>query len=111
MTEHAAEIIPLLLWMVVVVGAALVGLIVWIGKRLHAKVDELPDMVSVKVKSVHDEILRQMEAMNSTQKDLERDLRTGLAAMDRRVIALEVRCDLTHPHAAKGFLGSGHVAP
>lgn len=96
MAEHAQEIVPLLLWMVVVVGAALLALVLWVGKRMQTAVDKMPELVTKKVQTLHDEILRKMDEMNKTHKELERDIRSAMTELDRRVVALEVRCDLNH---------------
>jgi cell division protein FtsB len=96
MTEHASEIIPLLAWMILAVGGALLGLLIWIGKRLQAKVDALPDQVSVQVSKVHDAIVKEMADMNRTHASLERDVREQFSKLDRRVTKLEVMCDMHH---------------
>jgi uncharacterized protein YoxC len=96
MTEHASEIIPMLAWMIIAVGGALLGLLVWISQRLQAKVDALPDQVSVQVSKVHDAIVREMADMNKTHARLERDVREQFSQLDRRVTKLEVRCEMHH---------------
>jgi hypothetical protein len=94
MLEHAQDVIPLLLWMVVVVGGALLTLLVWTWKRVQTRVDGLPDQISEKVRLVHTEIVAEMKTMNATQAALERDLRGQFAKLDRRVIRLEVMQDI-----------------
>ena len=96
MTEHAQDIVPLLLWMIVVVGGALLALLIWTWKRVQNKVDGLPDQISEKVRVVHSEIVAEMKAMNTTQAALERDLRSQFSKLDRRVIRLEVLQDIHH---------------
>lgn len=91
MAEHANDLIPFLLWLIVAVGSALLGLVVWIGKRLHDNVDSLPALIAEKVKAVHDEILQSIKELRTTQKKLEEDMRSHVANLDRRVLALEVR--------------------
>ena len=94
MTEHSADIIPLLLWLIVMVGGALLSLVLWIGRRLQNNVDELPGKISEQVGAVHSEILARMDDMNKTHKKLETDMRGSLSEIDRRVVRLEVRCDM-----------------
>jgi hypothetical protein len=94
--EHAQEILPQLWGITLTVLAALVALIVYTGKRLQDNVDMIPGLVTDRVKTVHDEIVKKIDTMNDTQKGLERDVRTNLTSLDRRMIAIEVRCDMTH---------------
>ena len=94
MTEHSADIIPLLLWLIVMVGGALLSLVLWIGRRLQNNVDELPGKISEQVGAVHAEILARMDDMNKTHKKLETDMRGSLSEIDRRVVRLEVRCNM-----------------
>lgn len=96
MQEHANDVIPLLLWMIVAVGGGLLGLLIWIGRRLQHKVDELPSQVSSQVSKVHDELIKQMQTMNDTHARLEKDVREQITSLDRRVVRLEVRCDMFH---------------
>lgn len=96
MIEHSQEIISALLWLIGSVGGSLVVLLVWIGKRIQHKVDELPAQVSAKVAKVHDELVAEMRTMNDTHARLERDVREQVTALDRRVVRLEVRCDMYH---------------
>lgn len=96
MTEHASEIIPLLAWMIVAVGGALLSLLVWIGHRLQAKVDALPTQVAAQVAKVHDDIVKEMADMNETHARLERDVREQFSKLDRRVTTLEIRCEMHH---------------
>lgn len=97
MLEHASDIIPVLLWLIVGVGGTLFALIVWLGQRLYNYIEKIPSMIAEKVKQVHDDLLRQVTDLNSTQRRLEEDMRHHVAGLDRRVIALEVRCDMHHP--------------
>lgn len=101
MTEHASELIPLLAWMILAVGGALLGLLIWIGRRLQDKVDALPAQVSAQVSKVHDDIVKEMADMNKTQARLERDVREQLSTLDRRVTKLEVSCDFHHGRAGQ----------
>ena len=96
MIEHTQDIIPLLLWMIVGTGGALLALLVWIGKRTDKKIEEIPKNVSIQVAKVHDEIVKQMETMNETHKGLERDVRDQITGIDRRLVRVEVRCDMQH---------------
>ena len=96
MIDHTQDIIPLLLWMIVGTGGALLTLLVWIGKRTDKKIEDIPKNVSIQVAKVHDEIVRQMETMNETHKGLERDVRDQITGIDRRLVRVEVRCDMQH---------------
>jgi len=104
MIEHANEIIPLLVWMIVTIGGGLLALLIWIGQRIQKKVDDLPEQISEKVRKVHDDILERMDTLNATQSKLEQDIRERLARLDRRVVRLEVRCEMNH-----GTSGNGDV--
>lgn len=96
MTEPVIEIVPVLVWMIVAVGGALLGLLLWIGKRLQQRVDQLPSQVSAQVSKVHDAIVKEMADMNVTHARFERDVREQFSLLDRCVTKLEVRCDLHH---------------
>lgn len=86
----------MLAWMIVAVGGALLGLLIWIGQRLQARVDALPAQVSGQVEKVHKAIVDQMADMNKTHARLERDVREQFSSLDRRVTKLEVRCEMHH---------------
>ncbi len=96
MIEHATEVIQLLFWLIVVIGGCLIGLMGWVGRRLQDRVDALPKQVAEQVSQVHDQLLDQMRQMNDTHEKLEKDMRESLTALDRRVVRLEVRCELNH---------------
>lgn len=96
MIEHATEVIPLLYVMIVSVGGSLLGLIVWIFKRLQDKVDEIPGHVATKVDSIHAELLKKVDDIRDDQHDMARDLRAELTSLDRRVLKIELRCESTH---------------
>lgn len=96
--------------MIVVVGGALITLILWIWRRLQKNVDAMPKVVSDSVKALHDELLKkmdtmtamhkeQMSEMNKTHRELERDIRNSLTELDRRLVAVEIRCDINHAAA------------
>lgn len=96
MLDHASDVIPLLLWMIIGVGGALFGLIIWLGQRLYNYIERIPAMIAEKVKQVHDDLLRQVTDLSNVQRRLETDLRSHVTNLDRRMIALEVRCDMHH---------------
>lgn len=74
-----ATVIKILVWLVVTVGTALLGLITFIGKRLLIKLDSLDE----KIKESTDPIVETLEK-------LEEDLRSGYASLDRRLLKLEI---------------------
>lgn len=96
MTNPVIDVMPLLAWMILAVGGALLALLIWVGQRLQAKVDELPAQVSMQVKEVHAEIVTKMAEMNATHGRLERDVREQLTLLDRRVTRLEVSSEIHH---------------
>lgn len=77
MTEHGAEIIPYLL-------AAIGVLLSWIMQGISRKMSDLSTG---------------LKAVNETMGAIERDLRGGMAALDRRVTKIETRCELKHGQA------------
>lgn len=96
MIQHSQDVVQLLLWLVVSVGASLLSLLVWIGQRLQRKVDELPGHVTKQVAELHESMLAQMMTMNATHAKLEHDIRQQVTDMDRRVTVVEVRCGMHH---------------
>lgn len=102
MKEHAADILPILSWIIVMVGGALIALVGVVYRMLEKRVDKLPDQVAGQVSKVHDELIEQMKLMNDTQKRLEHDMRESLTQLDRRVVRLEVRCDMQHGKTGGG---------
>lgn len=100
--DYAKDVVPLLLWMIVAVGAALLMLLTWIGQRLQKKVDDLPDTVTKQVSAVHSEIIKQMQAMNETHRGLEKDVRQQVTDLDRRLTVVEVRCGMHHTIQDRG---------
>lgn len=96
MDTNSISVVPVLLWMVVATGTALISLLIWIGRRTDRKIEEIPKNVSIQVAKVHDEIVSQMQRMNDTHQRLESDMRAQGADIDRRVTRLEARCDMQH---------------
>lgn len=68
MIEHATDIIPFLLWIIAVVGAALIALILWVSKRLQSQVDAMPGKVSEQVTELHQSILGRMDDIVDTHR-------------------------------------------
>lgn len=56
----------------------LIGVLGWIGQRVHSRLDKLSDMLDEKLTS-----------MSSTLAGIERDLRGDITALDRRISHLE----------------------
>lgn len=96
MIEHATDIIPLLIWMILAVGGSLLALLVWIGSRIQSKVDEIPGQVAKKVDAVHAELLAKVDDIKKDQHNMSHDLRAELTSLDRRLVKVEVRCDMNH---------------
>lgn len=96
MTEHATDIIPMLIWMIIAVGGALLSLLIWIGQRIQVKVDEIPNQVARKVDAIHAELLAKVDDIRDDQHDMAKDLRAELTSLDRRVLKIELRCEATH---------------
>jgi len=101
MTEHASDIIPMLWWLIVTIGGALLLLMVYIGRRWDNKIDAMPEQISKSVAKVHDDIIGQMAIMNETHTRLERDMRAQGTDIDRRVTRLESYCEFQHSRGLK----------
>jgi hypothetical protein len=99
-TISANEVIPFLWGLIVVITGGLISLVLWTGARLQTNVDMLPDIIAKKVEAVHHELLGNLSEISDTQKKLEYDVRSSTASIDRRVLALEVRCDMSHLNQA-----------
>lgn len=56
----------------------LIGVLAWIGNRVHSRLDRLSEMLDEK-----------LTAMGGTLASIERDLRNDITAIDRRVSHLE----------------------
>lgn len=69
----------ILLPFLALVGTTLLGLLAWLGSRLHAKVDQLPD---------------RLEAIDHTLHKIEVDLRRELAAHDSRLSIVETKMSM-----------------
>lgn len=91
-----SDLVPALWALVVMIGGALAAMVMWTGKRLQENVDMLPGLFSDKMKEHHDEMISKVDAIGATQKELERDVRANNASLDRRMVAVEVRCGLFH---------------
>jgi hypothetical protein len=62
--------------------ATLIGVLGWIGARVHTKLDELSGKLESGIGS-----------MNNTLSAIERDLRGELTDLDRRMTRVETHCD------------------
>lgn len=100
MTEHAGEVINLLLFMVLATGGTLIGLLVWVGQRLQSKVDELPGVIERKLDDLHRQVMADTRSLGDTLAKIERDLRGELTYLDRRVTRIEKFQILAHPTIA-----------
>lgn len=96
MIDHATDVIPMLFWMIVVIGGALVSLLIWIAQRIQIKVDEIPAQVAKKVDAIHAELLEKVDRIRGDQHDMARDLRAELTGLDRRVLRIEIQCGAQH---------------
>lgn len=81
MNEHASELIGL----VGVLFFMLVGVLVWIGQRVHQRLDHLSDVVGEKFDNLHD-ILAMTERRHNDK----------IVDIERRVIVIEQRCNHHH---------------
>ena len=84
MEAHATELMVLL-------GALftlLVGVLGWIGQRVHQRLDHLSDVVGKKFDDLHD-IIASADRRHSDK----------IVDIDRRVSKIEARCELHHDHA------------
>jgi hypothetical protein len=71
MSEHAAELLPLLLWLLSATGTALAAILTWLGAMVWRRLGEIAQSL----------------------RAIEKDLRADLSALDRRVSFIEGRCD------------------
>lgn len=97
MAEHSQEINYFLIWAVLALGSAFVGLSVWSVKRLIAQLDGMRTGFSAELSGIRAEV----KQTNATLGAIERDLRGDLADLDRRMARVELRCDIEH--------GKGHA--
>ena len=74
-------LIGILLSVIGGLSALLMGLLAFIGVRLHKKVDEIPQVLS---------------EINFTLSAIKDDLKEELSNHDVRLTALETKCDLYH---------------
>lgn len=74
MTQHAAEILPVVIWIMVALGSALIGLLSWIGAFVWKRLGDIAELL----------------------RAIERDLRADLSDLDRRVAKIEGRCSVQH---------------
>ena len=88
------QVVNLLLWAVVSVGAALVALVAWQARRLQTQADRMPEVVMTQTKELHKELLRDLSEMKVSLTNLERELRAHLLDLDRRITRLEVRSNM-----------------
>lgn len=63
------------------VATTLLGLLAWLGSRLHTKVDQIPD---------------KLEAIDHTLHKIEIDLRRELAIHDARISVVETKVAMMH---------------
>jgi len=89
MDAEVNEIIKLLWWGVALTSATLVSVSVWFVKRLQEKVDDLPDQIAEKVDSLHGQLRSDTSAIRKSIGELERDVRSELTSLDRRVSRAE----------------------
>ena len=94
--SNAIDITGLLVWLIIAIGGSLLGLLGWIGHRLHSKVDDLPVQVGAQVEKVHEDLLKEVRDIRGTQIILERDIRDEVTKLDRRVTKVEASCDIRH---------------
>jgi hypothetical protein len=74
--------LEMVLWAVLCgVVALLIGVLGWIGARVHNKIDELATRVETKLESIY-------KALG----DIDHDLRADMTDLDRRVTVVETRC-------------------
>ena len=69
----------------------LIGVLGWIGSRVHAKLDQLSDKMEAKLSD-----------LNKTLGAIERDIRGELNGLDRRVTRVEAHCDDCMKHQEEG---------
>ena len=69
----------ILLPVLALAATTMLGLLAWLGSRLHSKVDQIP---------------RELEAINHTLHQIEVDLRRELATHDARISVVEARVDM-----------------
>jgi hypothetical protein len=80
-TQHSAEIVSVLIWMLLAGGSVFIAVIGWIGNRLFGELQGIKDQIS---------------KTNETLGAIERDLRSELTHLDRRLTVIETRCNDRH---------------
>jgi len=64
-----------------IIATSLLGVLAWLGSRLHSKVDEIP---------------KELESINVTLHKIEVDLRRELAHHDARISVVETKVSMLH---------------
>ncbi|CAB4132095.1 hypothetical protein UFOVP138_42 [uncultured Caudovirales phage] len=75
----STQIISLLTASIGGILIVLIGVLGWIGSRVHTRLDRLSSMLDTK-----------FDTMNSTLSGIEHDLRNELVSLDRRVTRVEI---------------------
>lgn len=86
MTEHAGEIITLMIWALLAGGGLFLALLKWIAGRVIDKLSQIEAAI---------------DRTNVTLAGIEKDLRKDLSQLDRRVQKIEDRCQMQHDHHHK----------
>ena len=92
MAEHISEVITLL----GVVFFLLIGVLGWIGNKVHNRLDNLTSTVDKKFDQLHGVLDAIKDDLHGRITDTERRMNSQVVDIDRRVGKLETRCDLIH---------------
>lgn len=80
-TNHASDVVSILIWVLLAGGGAFFMLLKWNGNRLFEELKGIKE---------------QIQMTNTTLATIEKDLRQDMSSLDRRITAIEVRCDQRH---------------
>lgn len=73
-TQHALDLLQIMVWLFVVVGSAFVGVMIWIGMRVESKLDGIETQIG---------------KTNDTLVKIDRDLRAEINHQDHRLTVVE----------------------
>ena len=65
MDAHAAELLPFLMWLLVVLGSAFCGLLAWLGNKVVTRLEGIESALK-EMKSEHGERIARLEARCET---------------------------------------------
>jgi transposase-like protein len=92
MSEHTSELIALL----GVVFFLLIGVLAWIGNRVHTRLDAMTETMGEKFDALHSVMSNIKDDLHSRITENERRMSDQFVIIDRRVSKIEARCSVIH---------------